>query len=505
MARDLPANPDITHLRKQAKDLLRDFERGEPTAVGRFRALGARFGPGKPPKLADAQRLVARDYGFASWTKLKAHVEALGASPDPVRAAMEAFHGDDARRLKQLLRAHTELRALVNRPLPGLAFDSVPIVVAATRGNREMVDVLLDAGADINGRSHWWAGGFGVLDSCEPSFAPYLIERGATVDANAAARLGMRDALESLVTRDPGVVHARGGDGQTPLHVAASADIAALLVDHGADIDALDVDHESTPAQYAIGDRQDVARYLVSRGCRTDILMAAALGDLELVRRHLELAPESIRTTVSPRYFPMKNPRAGGTIYIWTLEANMTPHQAARRFRHDDVFAFLMSRTPDELKVAIAGQLADTQLMRSLLANDPRLVQRLTTEQRAGLVNAAQSERLDAVRAMLEAGWPVDARGQHGATALHWAAYHGDPRLVTEILRFAPPLEARDADFDGTPLGWAIHASRGPAMRSKPRDYAAVVGALLSAGATPPSGEIDASEEVRAVIGRYRR
>ena len=42
-------------------------------------------------------------------------------------------------------------------------------------------------------------------------------------------------------------------------------------------IDARDIDHESTPAQYAVRERPDVARYLASRGCWTDILMAAAL------------------------------------------------------------------------------------------------------------------------------------------------------------------------------------------------------------------------------------
>src|SRR5262245_25104088 len=176
MPRDLPASPDLEHLRKQAKDLLHEFERGDPTAVERFRALNVRA-----PKLADAQLAVARDYGFPSWAKLKSHVESSGTPVDPVRAAMEAFHNDDANGLRQLLRKHAELRALINRPMPGLGFDSVPIVAAATRGNREMVDVLLDAGADINGRSHWWAGGFGVLDSCPPPFAPYLIERGAEV------------------------------------------------------------------------------------------------------------------------------------------------------------------------------------------------------------------------------------------------------------------------------------------------------------------------------------
>ncbi len=73
------------------------------------------------------------------------------------------------------------------------------------------------------------------------------------------------------------MVHARGGDGQTPLHFASTVEIAEFLLAHGADMDALDVDHESTPAQYMLRvehvrhyprDRQDVARYLVSRGCR---------------------------------------------------------------------------------------------------------------------------------------------------------------------------------------------------------------------------------------------
>jgi hypothetical protein len=140
-----------------------------------------------------------------------------------------------------------------------------------------MVDVVLAAGANINARTRWWAGGFGVLDGADPALASYLIQRGAIVDAHAAARLGMLEELKRLVSNEPRLVHARGGDGQTPLHCASSVTIAEYLIDRGADLDARDVDHESTPAQYMISDRQEVARYLITRGCRTDILMAAAL------------------------------------------------------------------------------------------------------------------------------------------------------------------------------------------------------------------------------------
>ena len=55
---------------------------------------------------------------------------------------------------------------------------------------------------------------------------------------------------------DPQLVHARGGDGQTPLHFASTVEIAEYLLDQGADIDARDVDHVSTPAQYMVKARR---------------------------------------------------------------------------------------------------------------------------------------------------------------------------------------------------------------------------------------------------------
>lgn len=127
-----------------------------------------------------------------------------------------------------------------------------------------------------------------------------------------AARHGMLDRLRELVATDATQGHLRGGDGQTPLHVARTVEVAALLLDHGADINAHNVDHESTPAQYLVRDHPDVARYLVSRGCRTDILFAAALGNLTLVRKHLDLDPASIRMSVSEEHFPKRDERAGG-------------------------------------------------------------------------------------------------------------------------------------------------------------------------------------------------
>jgi hypothetical protein len=66
----LPARLSFEQLRKQAKDLLRQYRAGETTAVERFRRVAA------VPRLADAQFLLAREYGFESWSQLKHHVEA---------------------------------------------------------------------------------------------------------------------------------------------------------------------------------------------------------------------------------------------------------------------------------------------------------------------------------------------------------------------------------------------------------------------------------------------
>jgi ankyrin repeat protein len=360
--------------------------------------------------------------------------------------------------------------------------------------------VLLRAGASINARSHWWAGGFGVLDS-DHDLAPFLIERGAVVDAHAAARLGMLDRLEELLSSRPQLVHARGGDGQTPLHVARSIEVAECLLDHGAAIDARDVDHESTPAQYLVRDRQDVVRHLVRQGCQTDILMVAALGDVDRVRRHLEMDPEAIRTTVSEEYFPKRNPRSGGSIYNWTLGADKTPYVIAHEFGHRDVLEVLMAHTPAPLMLAAACELGDGKLVATLLAAHPDLAQALDARDRRKIAAAARNNDTRTVRLMLEAGWPVDARGQHGGTPLHWAAWHGNAEMARELLRRGAPLDVKDTDHDGTPIGWAVYGSV-HGWNCRTGDYGGTVDALLRAGATPPrlDGKSDASDAVRQVL-----
>jgi hypothetical protein len=52
------------------------------------------------------------------------------------------------------------------------------------------------------------------------------------------------------------------------------------------------------------------------------------------------------------------------------------------------------------------------------------------------------------------------ARDAEGATALHHAAFHGHRPLVDLLRAAGAELNARDARFDATPSGWAIHYLR---------------------------------------------
>lgn len=194
MAKSLPPRPNLDQLRTQAKDLLKSHQSGDPVATHRFRESHPR--PEKTSfTLADAQMVIAREYGFASWPKLKEQVESiLIETVDPFELFKQAFIDDDAPLFRRLLERHPSMKARINDPVA--PFDAPAITQVRSR---EMLDVLLEAGADINARSRWWAGGFGLLHQTDPDLAAYAVERGAVVDIHAAARLGMLEKLRELL------------------------------------------------------------------------------------------------------------------------------------------------------------------------------------------------------------------------------------------------------------------------------------------------------------------
>jgi hypothetical protein len=101
----LPERPNLDHLRKQAKTLLRDFSVGDAGALARIgRNLPAANGKTDAElramalQLRDAQSCIAREYGFPSWTELKQYVDwtrvSAGGRPMPFAWLRLIYTGD---------------------------------------------------------------------------------------------------------------------------------------------------------------------------------------------------------------------------------------------------------------------------------------------------------------------------------------------------------------------------------------------------------------------------
>src|SRR5215470_4695653 len=112
-----------------------------------------------------------------------------------------------------------------------------------------------------------------------------MCQQNADKEVHRAAQAGLTQKLKDMLARDASLIDARGMDARTPLHCAGTVEVAALLLDRGARIDARDEDHDSTPAQWRIGESPEVARFLLERGAKADIFLAAALGEIPLAER----------------------------------------------------------------------------------------------------------------------------------------------------------------------------------------------------------------------------
>ena len=508
--RALPAHADLEQQRKLAKELLSDFRRGDTNAVARVRAE-------LPDKqrvvLADAQFVLAREYGFASWTALRDHVAAHQTqtmSPEErFRRAVQQHDSDELRRLSSF---RDELEPVVNAPTFG--FDSPALVAVAGSGDVEIVDALLALGADPNRRSDWWAGGFHPLHAADGVVAERLLEAGAVPDACAAARLDRIDLLRSMLDADPSRVHERGGDGQTPLHFARSRAVADLLLEAGADIDAVDRDHRSTPAQWMLGDADDpaksrlsVARHLVDRGASTDIFLAAALGLTSRVREMLT-RDSSLLALRTGRGAYGEQPPSSYHIYFWTIGQNLTPLHAAVHFHQGEIVSVMREFASPTQQLLLACHEGNRGDALAIAGANPGLVASLTGDDRRALTDEAWLANAPAVELMLELGFDpgvASVSGPTGGTALHCAAWEGSARCVEALLRYPAGralIETRDTQYGGTPLNWCCHGSRN--CGNPNADHAAVARLLLAAGARlDPNKTLDASDAVKAAIKEF--
>ena len=405
-------------------------------------------------------------------------------APSVIDQFRKALFDGDVAATRALLTTHEEVRAAINAPVGG--FGGRPATVA--RKNLPLLDVLIEFGADLNLKSDWWAGPFGLLEfDITPDEAAPLIARGAVVDIFAAAHLGMESRVRELVTGDPSLVHARGGDGKTPLHCASTVGIAEYLLSQGAVIDARDVDHESTAAQYLVRSAPDVTRLLVSRGAWVDIFMAVGLRDAALVARCLADDPEALdHRTGLGKYRALHGGASGigdqrGDIYRWVFGHFLSAMDVANRLGFDEIAAQVATHATTRQRLLAACAAADRSTAEAIVAAEPGIVATLTSDQRRIIADAAFASNTEAVLLMLDLGFDAREPGHERFEAIRWAAFLGNAPLVKRLLAHDPPLNTPDPTFGGTILGNCLYgACHG--WGASTGDFVTTVALLLEAG-----------------------
>jgi ankyrin repeat protein len=431
----------------------------------------------------------------------------------PVQQFRAALYNGDIDRVRTLLGEHAEVRDAVNAPIGH--FDGRPIMAAAR--NLPLLDLLLAHGADINLKSAWWAGGFGILESdLTADQAAALIARGAYVDVWAAANLGMFDRLRELVDGDPSLVHARGGDGKTPLHYATTVRTARYLVEHGADVNARDVDHESTPAQYLCRDAPEVVHYLIGSGATVDIFMAVALRDRQLVERCATEDTTALDSRINEGRYRVRHDGAHastseaigdgrGDIYRWVLGHYLTPIEVASRLGYRNIVDQLLAHASPSQRLLAACALADRAAAERLVADFPGIVASLTAGQQRLMAHRAYWNDTAAVALMVDLGFDPRVIGHDNGDSLHWAAFLGNAGMVRALLARNPAIGVRDAGYGGTPLGWCVYGSM-YGEKCKTGAFADVARLLIDAGeVVEPTMRPTGRDDLDQVMQDYRK
>src|SRR5580692_2742566 len=390
---DLPARPSLDHLRREARDLLRAAQSGDTAAADRIRAVSA------APTLAGAQLAVAREYGFASWARLKTAVQAR--TTDLARQAemfCEASIRDWTGRAVRMLAA-----------TPELASYNFATAVILGDADRVRAEIARDPGlaTRVDARTGWTplhAACASQWNRFDPARAGGLL---------AVARL-LLDAGADPVGRSGG---QRGRGGWTPLRCAVAGatnpPVVALLLERGAVPD----DHDLYLAGFG-GDEHESLRLML--GHAADV---AQLAEMALAAPISQNDIEGVRLLLDAGADPRRYADDDGAPASAAYEAV----QAGCSAELLDLLIAHGAHISDTDRFLAALQQADQAAVQDQLVRDPGLLDRLTGEQQAAaLIRAAETGHTAALAHMLDLGFPVDANGgDDGGTALHAAAYAG--------------------------------------------------------------------------------
>jgi len=436
MSRQLPPSPSLEQLKKQAKSLLKRQESADSEAFARicenhprWKKLSEKQVAASPFALADAQLVIAREYGFASWSKLQSHVktlEAASSTAEAIAALRDAAGRGDLARLNTLLDAHPEL--------------------IDERGGEGVRTALHQA----------------VFGNSEPAVG-LLLERGANPNVRCE------------------------GDNAYPLHFAVEKHrfpIIRLLVEHGADTIGEGDYHELGVIGWAtawdyIQPNPEIVRYLLAHGARHNIFSAVAMGETEVIRELVARTPNDLgRRMNGMRMRPMplhlavmKNQPAAMTTLLSLGadpksldEARFSALDLAALEGREDLAKVLLERGA-KVRLPAAVALHRTAEVERLLRGDPG-----TLKPGGGwcnlIVRASERAPGDVIDTLIRNGASVNVRDNpktsidstSGYTPLHAAAWYGNVSAVEVLMKHGADVRAREEKYHGTPAGWADYA-----------------------------------------------
>lgn len=314
-----------------------------------------------------------------------------------------ALHG-----WEKATRAFLERGARTERK-SGTRFDS-PLGAAASKGFLSIVKLLLDGGANIEGKS------------CEVNtFASPLY---------MAARNGQSEVAELLLARGADIEGTDTVGEGTPLSIAASVgkkNIAKILLDHKANVNATD-GKLRTPLHLACMNKHvDIVQVLLEHGANVDaksdgatpLHLAAAKGSKEVVRIILDHNAGT----------QFKDPAGLTALEIATEAGN-----------HQVVPAFVDHEAKTSTHLLLASKTGDLSSVQRLLGSGANIEARSSSSD-TPLILAAQYGFPEVVSFLLESRAHVNAKQDYGATAVYFAARNGFDAIIRELIEHGADLE----------------------------------------------------------------
>lgn len=486
----LPPRANLDHLKKQAKTLLRLYRDGDQAAIARFAASLPAAAHRTPEEITalrlhlhDAQSCIAREYGFPSWVNLSLHVEADAFAREDQTSAIYRWlclvYGGDVTGSYDAARPRLAARLLEEQP--GLFAGDVSVACAA--GDLAVIARTMEADPEWINRAggplklpplvavtHSHLGQLPEFITRLRECVQALLKAGASPNQKIGNRFppaslatpdesGPLSALYGAagVNRDPTLTEmllnagADPNDGESLYHSLENPDCTQTLLRHDARIAgtnalrrALDM---SEPAALELllahgADPNEPPGEGPTKTWGAPLLRAIAV----------RCSPRHIAALLAAGADPLARTTGGISAYRLAMQTGLT--DVAELLRGAGAAEGL---TPQEAFVAACAS-ADAVSAARIRARHPDLPGSLSPDQLRLMPDAAAWGSHDAVKVMVECGWPIDVRGgDWDATALNHAVFRGDPELTDFLLAHGASwheTHGHGGDVLGT-LSWA--------------------------------------------------